>query len=193
MKKKQLFAVLLAGSMTVGMAPAAAFAAEDTGAAAAEAQAAEENTGAADGTEFDAQTNVDGADSQQEDTDGQADAQTDTLDVFYALCFIFVKITINVTQTFEQRLVERSNLLAVLGINRTEEAQHVKVQHRSQRQCFSLYGIICHRLSDAWPEWHVDAPTGATSISIRRSIRHCSPAHHHVPYICSLTVNRHQL
>ena len=31
-------------------------------------------------------------------------------------------------------------------------------------------------------EWHVDAPTGATSISIRRSIRHCSPAHHHVPY-----------
>ena len=64
--------------MTVGMAPAAAFAAEDTGAAAAEAQAAEENTGAADGTEFDAQTNVDGADSQQEDTDGQADAQTDT-------------------------------------------------------------------------------------------------------------------
>ena len=31
MKKKQLFAVLLAGSMTVGMAPAAAFAAEDTG------------------------------------------------------------------------------------------------------------------------------------------------------------------
>ena len=60
MKKKQLFAVLLAGSMTVGMAPAAAFAAEDTGAAAAEAQAAEENTGAADGTEFDAQTNVDG-------------------------------------------------------------------------------------------------------------------------------------
>ena len=78
MKKKQLFAVLLAGSMTVGMAPAAAFAAEDTGAAAAEAQAAEENTGAADGTEFDAQTNVDGADSQQEVTDGQADAQTDT-------------------------------------------------------------------------------------------------------------------
>ena len=41
MKKKQLFAVLLAGSMTVGMAPAAAFAAEDTGAGsvAAEAQA----------------------------------------------------------------------------------------------------------------------------------------------------------
>ena len=78
MKKKQLFAVLLTGSMTVGMAPAAAFAAEDTGAVAAEAQAAEENTGAADGTEFDAQTNVDGADSQQEDTDGQADAQTDT-------------------------------------------------------------------------------------------------------------------
>lgn len=28
MKKKQLFAVLLAGSMTVGMAPSAAFAAE---------------------------------------------------------------------------------------------------------------------------------------------------------------------
>lgn len=78
MKKKQLFAVLLAGSMTVGMAPAAAFAAEDTGVAAAEAQATEESTEAADDAEFDTQTNVDGADSQQEDTDGQADAQTDT-------------------------------------------------------------------------------------------------------------------
>lgn len=46
MKKKQLFAVLLAGSMTVGMAPAAAFAAEDTGAgaaAAAEAQVTDDN------------------------------------------------------------------------------------------------------------------------------------------------------
>ncbi|CUO98208.1 Uncharacterised protein [Segatella copri] len=32
------------------------------------------------------------------------------LDVFYALCFLFVKITINVTQTFKQRLVERSKL-----------------------------------------------------------------------------------
>lgn len=32
------------------------------------------------------------------------------LDIFYALCFILVKITINVTQTFEQRLVERSKL-----------------------------------------------------------------------------------
>ena len=45
MKKKQLFAVLLAGSMTVGMAPAAAFAAEDTGAVTeAEASTAGENT-----------------------------------------------------------------------------------------------------------------------------------------------------
>ena len=47
MKKKQLFAVLRAGSMTVGMAPAAAFAAEDTGAgaaAAAEAQVTDDNT-----------------------------------------------------------------------------------------------------------------------------------------------------
>ena len=45
MKKKQLFAVLLAGSMTVGMAPAAAFAAEDTGAVTeAEASTADENT-----------------------------------------------------------------------------------------------------------------------------------------------------
>lgn len=45
MKKKQLFAVLLAGSMTVGMAPAAAFAAEDTGAVTeAEATTADENT-----------------------------------------------------------------------------------------------------------------------------------------------------
>ena len=44
MKKKQLFAVLLAGSMTVGMAPAAAFAAEDTGAVTeAEAPTANEN------------------------------------------------------------------------------------------------------------------------------------------------------
>ena len=39
MKKKQLFAVLLAGSMTVGMAPAAAFAAEDTGAGSVAAEA----------------------------------------------------------------------------------------------------------------------------------------------------------
>ena len=50
MKKKQLFAVLLAGSMTVGMAPAAAFAAEDTGAGsvAAEAQVTDDNTDAED-------------------------------------------------------------------------------------------------------------------------------------------------
>ena len=46
MKKKQLFAVLLAGSMTVGMAPAAAFAAEDT-ASEAEAQSGAESEGAA--------------------------------------------------------------------------------------------------------------------------------------------------
>ena len=43
--KKAAFAVLLAGSMTVGMAPAAAFAAEDTGAVTeAEATTADENT-----------------------------------------------------------------------------------------------------------------------------------------------------
>ena len=42
MKKKQLFAVLLAGSMTVGMAPAAAFAAEDTAPAKSENSAGEE-------------------------------------------------------------------------------------------------------------------------------------------------------
>ena len=48
MKKKQLFAVLLAGSMTVGMAPAAAFAAEDKTAAEAQ-QAADDNTEAAEG------------------------------------------------------------------------------------------------------------------------------------------------
>lgn len=50
MKKKQLFAVLLAGSMTVGMAPSAAFAAEDTGAGsvAAEAQVTDDNTDAED-------------------------------------------------------------------------------------------------------------------------------------------------
>ena len=47
MKKKQLFAVLLAGSMTVGMAPAAAFAAEDTGVV-TEAQTADGNTEATD-------------------------------------------------------------------------------------------------------------------------------------------------
>ena len=51
MKKKQLFAVLLAGSMTVGMAPAAAFAAEDTGAVTeAEAPTADENTETPDKT-----------------------------------------------------------------------------------------------------------------------------------------------
>ena len=49
MKKKQLFAVLLAGSMTVGMAPAAAFAAEDTAVTEAQ-QTADDNTEAAEGS-----------------------------------------------------------------------------------------------------------------------------------------------
>ena len=57
--------------MTLVLAPAAAFAAEDTGAAAAEAQAAEEHTRAADRSEIDAHTNVDGADSQQDETNKQ--------------------------------------------------------------------------------------------------------------------------
>ncbi|WP_418428980.1 hypothetical protein [Blautia sp.] len=69
MKKKQLFAVLLAGSMTVGMAPAAAFAAEDTGAVTeAEASTADENT----------ETPGDGAavdDQSQSEADAQAAAQ----------------------------------------------------------------------------------------------------------------------
>ena len=69
MKKKQLFAVLLAGSMTVGMAPAAAFAAEDTGAVTeAEAPTADENT----------ETPDDGAavdDQSQSEADAQAAAE----------------------------------------------------------------------------------------------------------------------
>lgn len=68
MKKKQLFAVLLAGSMTVGMAPAVAFAAEDTGAVTeAEASTADENT----------ETPDDGAavdDQSQSEADAQAEA-----------------------------------------------------------------------------------------------------------------------
>lgn len=69
MKKKQLFAVLLAGSMTVGMAPAAAFAAEDTGAVTeAEAPTANENT----------ETPDDGAavdDQSQSEADAQAESE----------------------------------------------------------------------------------------------------------------------
>lgn len=69
MKKKQLFAVLLAGSMTVGMAPAAAFAAEDTGAAAeAEAQLTDENTDTADTT---------GTAEETETSDNTAEAEAD--------------------------------------------------------------------------------------------------------------------
>lgn len=71
MKKKQLFAVLLAGSMTVGMAPAAAFAAEDTGAVTeAEASTADENT----------ETPDDGAavdDQSQSEADAQAQAEAE--------------------------------------------------------------------------------------------------------------------
>ena len=69
MKKKQLFAVLLAGSMTVGMAPATAFAAEYTGAVTeAEAPTADENTDTPD----------DGAavdDQSQSEADAQAEAE----------------------------------------------------------------------------------------------------------------------
>ena len=69
MKKKQLFAVLLAGSMTVGMAPAAAFAAEDTGAVTeAEASTAGENTETPDdGVAVD--------DQSQSEADAQAEAE----------------------------------------------------------------------------------------------------------------------
>ena len=69
MKKKQLFAVLLAGSMTVGMAPAAAFAAEDTGAVTeAEAPTADENTETPDdGVAVD--------DQSQSEADAQAEAE----------------------------------------------------------------------------------------------------------------------
>lgn len=77
MKKKQLFAVLLAGSMTVGMAPAAAFAAEDTGAVAeAEAQTADENTEAVDdGAAVDDQAEADA--QAQAEADAQAAAEAD--------------------------------------------------------------------------------------------------------------------
>lgn len=77
MKKKQLFAVLLAGSMTVGMAPAAAFAAEDTGAVAeAEAQTADENTEAVDdGAAADDQAEADA--QAQAEADAQAAAEAD--------------------------------------------------------------------------------------------------------------------
>ena len=76
MKKKQLFAVLLAGSMTVGMAPAAAFAAEDTGAgaaAAAEAQVTDDNTDNTDAT--DDSTTADAEAQKQAEADAQAAAQ----------------------------------------------------------------------------------------------------------------------
>ena len=79
MKKKQLFAVLLAGSMTVGMAPAAAFAAEDTGAgaaAAAEAQVTDDNTDNTDNTDAtDDSTTADAEAQKQAEADAQAAAQ----------------------------------------------------------------------------------------------------------------------
>lgn len=77
MKKKQLFAVLLAGSMTVGMAPAAAFAAEDTGVV-TEAQTADGNTEATDEAAVDDQTQADADAQAQADADAQAaQAQAD--------------------------------------------------------------------------------------------------------------------
>ena len=76
MKKKQLFAVLLAGSMTVGMAPAAAFAAEDTGAgaaAAAEAQVTDDNTDNSDATDDSATADAEA--QKQAEAEAQAAAQ----------------------------------------------------------------------------------------------------------------------
>ncbi len=78
MKKKQLFAVLLAGSMTVGMAPAAAFAAEDTGAgaaAAAEAQVTDDNTDNSDAT--DDSTTADAEAQKQAEAQAAAQAQAE--------------------------------------------------------------------------------------------------------------------
>ena len=74
MKKKQLFAVLLAGSMTVGMAPAAAFAAEDTAATEAQ-QTADDNTEAAEGADAGEQA---AEETLSEDTQAQSDAGEQT-------------------------------------------------------------------------------------------------------------------
>ena len=74
MKKKQLFAVLLAGSMTVGMAPAAAFAAEDTAATEAQ-QTAYDNTEAAEGADAGEQA---AEETPSEDTQAQSDAGEQT-------------------------------------------------------------------------------------------------------------------
>ena len=77
MKKKQLFAVLLAGSMTVGMAPAAAFAAEDTGAGsvAAEALVTDDNTDAEDTADNTDDTAAAEAEAQAA-AEAQAEAET---------------------------------------------------------------------------------------------------------------------
>lgn len=80
MKKKQLFAVLLAGSMTVGMAPSAAFAAEDTGAGsvAAEAQVTDDNTDAedtADNTDDTAAAEAEAQAAAEAEAQKQAEAQ----------------------------------------------------------------------------------------------------------------------
>ena len=80
MKKKQLFAVLLAGSMTVGMAPSAAFAAEDTGAGsvAAEAQVTDDNTDAedtADNTDDTAATEAEAQAAAEAQAVAEAEAQ----------------------------------------------------------------------------------------------------------------------
>ena len=74
MKKKQLFAVLLAGSMTVGMAPAAAFAAEDTAVTEAQ-QTADDNTEAAEGADAGEQA---AEETPSEDTQAQSDAGEQT-------------------------------------------------------------------------------------------------------------------
>ncbi len=78
MKKKQLFAVLLAGSMTVGMAPAAAFAAEDTGAAAqteADAQTTDENTDTAEDSDAAAAEAEAQKKAEEEQAAAEAEAQ----------------------------------------------------------------------------------------------------------------------
>ena len=80
MKKKQLFAVLLAGSMTVGMAPAAAFAAEDTGAgaaAAAEAQVTDDNTDNTDATDDSATADAEAQKQAEEQAAAEAKAQAE--------------------------------------------------------------------------------------------------------------------
>ena len=81
MRKKQLFAVLLAGSLSVGMAPAAAFAAEDNGAAteAVAEDTAGEATAQTDAVEAGTEGDASEGDTQAAD-DAAAAADTETGD-----------------------------------------------------------------------------------------------------------------